>query len=157
VRCCGHTGWRTDEAVEHSQFGLNHMRDHRTQAEGYRCEASFVVRFGNLDGVQPLLLDLLGAGVDGIDGLDYDVADEAELRADARRQAVAAGRARAELYAEAAGVRLGVVLHIEDLPPDRFDLDRLSLESSPSPSSVPMPGQVAVSAAVMLGFAIDHE
>jgi hypothetical protein len=46
------------------------------------------------------------------------------------------------------------VPHIEDLPPDRFDLDRLSMESSAS--SVPVPGQVIVSAAVVLGFAIDH-
>ena len=43
-----------------------------------------------------------------------------EVRAEARRVAVAAARLKAELYAEAAGVALGLVVHIEDVDPERL-------------------------------------
>jgi uncharacterized protein YggE len=54
-----------------------------------------------------------------VDGTHFDVIAKRELRAEARRKAVAAARAKADLYAEAAGVRVGAVLHIEDVDPEQ--------------------------------------
>jgi uncharacterized protein YggE len=85
---------------------------------GYQCQASFVVESRELDGVQQLLVDVVAAGANEILGASFDVIDKPALRAEARRETVAAARRKAQLYAEAAGVRLGTVLHIDDVDPD---------------------------------------
>jgi uncharacterized protein YggE len=76
---------------------------------GYQCQASFVVESRELDGVQQLLVDVVAAGANEILGASFDVIDKPALRAEARRETVAAARRKAQLYAEAAGVRLGTV------------------------------------------------
>ena len=144
-----------DDAVRRSQLGLYTSRNHNSVVR-YVCGASFTVETADLAAVHPLLADVVAAGVDGIDGLDFDVAAKDELRAEARRQAVRDGRRTAELYAEEAGVRLSAVLHIEDV--DR-DQGGVFMGAMPTDSSEPMiltPGTIAVSAAVVLGFGIEH-
>jgi len=74
---------------------------------GYQCQAAFAVEARALDDVEPLLLDLVAAGANQIDAVDFDVTAKRELRVEARRRAVAAARAKAELYAAAADVRVG--------------------------------------------------
>jgi uncharacterized protein DUF541 len=94
-----------------------------------------------------------------IEAVDFDVTTKGELRAEARRQAVGAARRKAELYAEAAGVRLGAVLHIDHVDPERVGFERYrghgtAGEASPEDLA---PGHVVVSAAVILGFSINHD
>jgi len=112
-----------------------------------------------LDDTQQLLVDLVAAGANEIEAVEFDVIAKGELRADARRQAVAAARRKAQLYAEAAGVRLGAVLHIDDVDPEQMGFQGYrshggSGEASPEDLA---PGHVVVSAAVVLGFSISHD
>jgi uncharacterized protein len=127
---------------------------------GYKCQASFVVESRELDGVQQLLVDVVAAGANEIQGMSFDVIDKPALRADARRAAVVAARRKAQLYADAAGVRLGAVLHIDDVDPEKLGEGGYRSHSSAlSESSAEnlAPGHVVVSAAVILGFAIAHD
>jgi uncharacterized protein len=146
-----------DEAIEQAQLSLRSVQEYQKPVDAYRCESPFVITHGDLDDVQPLVVDVVAAGAGQIDGLDFDVADKAELHAEARRQAVDAARRKAELYAEAAGVRLGEVLHIDDIVPDWGG--RISLESIATASSsgeVLVPGSIVVQAGVIIGFAIER-
>lgn len=115
-----------------------------------------MVESEGLDSVQTLLVDVVEAGGHEIDEVDFDVRAKAELRAAARREAVAAARRKAELYAGAAGVRLGAVLHIEDVDPEANGRERYRGHATMDGASEQdlAPGQVVVSAAVTLGFAI---
>ncbi|MEV0720484.1 SIMPL domain-containing protein, partial [Asanoa sp. NPDC050611] len=109
----------------------------------------------NIYEVEGLGVDLGAGGAYAVDGVDFDVVAKRELRAEARRKAVAAARGKAELYAEAAGVRLGAVLHIEDVDPDRVGPERYRSHSSAQADASDQdlaPGHVVVSAAVTLGF-----
>ncbi len=126
---------------------------------GYECQASFAVESSNLDDVQELLVDLVAAGANEIEAVDFDVTGKGELRAEARRQAVVAARRKAELYAEAAGVRLGTILHIDDVDPDRVGNERYRGHGSGGAASAEdlAPGHVVVSAAVILGYAITRD
>jgi uncharacterized protein len=146
-----------DSDVDQSQLDLKSQWSLATERKflGYQCTASFAARSANLD-VQQLLIDLVGAGANEIDGVDFDVIDKPLLRADARHKAVSAARTKAELYAEAAGVRVGALLHVEDADPDQAGVDRYrghSGDGEAAPEDL-APGQVVVSAAVILGFAI---
>lgn len=127
---------------------------------GYQCQASFALQSGNLDDVQQLLVDLVSAGANEIEAVEFDVTAKPDLRAQARRQAVAAARSKAELYAEAAGVRLGAVIHIDDVDPEQGSLHLYRAHSAPGGEPLPedlAPGHVVVSAAVTLGFSIAHD
>jgi uncharacterized protein len=127
---------------------------------GYKCQSSFVVESRELDGVQQLLVDVVAAGANEIQGASFDVIDKPALRAEARRDAVAAARRKAQLYAEAAGVRLGTVLHIDDVDPDTLGEGAYRSHSaarSEASAQDLAPGHVVVFAAVILGFAIAHD
>jgi hypothetical protein len=69
----------------------------------HHSPASLVMVSPNIDGVQQLLVDIVAAGANEIQGVSFDVIDKLGLRAEARRDAVAAARRKAQLYAEAAG------------------------------------------------------
>lgn len=152
-----------DSAVERSRLDLrsawsNYGPDRKFL--GYQCEASFALLSGNLDDVQPLLVDLVAAGANEIEAVEFDVTAKPDLRAQARRQAVAAARNKAELYAEAAGVRLGAVIHIDDVDPEGGTIHAFRGRSAAAGETLPedlAPGHVVITAAVILGFSIAHD
>jgi uncharacterized protein YggE len=153
----------SDAAVERSRLNLktewNFGGGVRTFL-GYQCQAAFAVESTDLDGVQTLLVDLVAAGAHEIEGVDFDVLAKRELRAEARRKAVAAARAKAELYAEAAGARLGPVMHIDDVDPDQVGAERYRSHSSMLATASDQdlaPGHVVVSAAVTIGYALTRD
>jgi uncharacterized protein YggE len=82
-----------------------------------------------------------------------------ELRAEARRQAVKAARAKVDLYAEAAGVRIGGLVHIEDVDPEQPGTSRYRshAEAAATTAQDLAPGHIVVSAAVVLGYAIARD
>lgn len=143
-----------DEAVQRSELSLRSVQNYPARPDGYYCEASFVVTTGALEDVQSLVVDVVAAGANEIDRLEFDAAARDDLHDEARRQAVAAARRKAELYAEAAGVHLGEVQHIEDLAPDRGDFYVEGASAARASSEILVPGQVTVPAAVTMGFAI---
>jgi uncharacterized protein YggE len=151
-----------DAAVDRSQLDLKSVWDYGNQRRflGYRCQASFAVESTDLDDVQQLLIDLVAAGANEIEAVDFDVRAKPELRARARRDAVAAARRKADLYAEAAGVRVGAVLHIDDVDSDN-PAHRLYRGHAPAQGEASAedlaPGHVVVSAAVILGLAISRD
>lgn len=147
-----------DDAVQRSQLDLQTSWRHRTgppEVDGYTCSATFAVETGNLEGIPRLLAALVGVGVHGIDGLEFDVAARDALQEEVNQQAVYAARRKAELYAEAAGVRLGAVVHIEDVAATG-DYGRAYAASAAGGASpkVLVPGHVTVSATVIVGFTI---
>lgn len=123
---------------------------------GFTCEAEYEIEIQDIGSMQQLLIDVVDAGVDGIKGIEFDVRAKREPRARARRDAVAAARAKAELYAEAAGVMLGRVLHIEDIDPESLKVYTHGGAVLGGVEEDFAPGQIVVSAAVSMGFAIDH-
>ncbi len=149
-----------DRAVENSRLGLKSLWSYGADRKflGYQCQASFSVESTNLDDVQQLLIDLVAAGANEIDGVDFDVITKPGLRAEARRQAVAAARNKAGLYAEAAGARLGPVVHIDDVDPEHAGAELYRGHAAGTENSAEdlAPGHVVVSAAVILGFSIIH-
>jgi hypothetical protein len=150
-----------DGDVQRSQLSLKSHWSYGNERKflGYQGQASFSVESRDLDNVQQLLVDIVAAGTNEIEGVDFDVIDKPGLRAEARRAAVAAARRKAELYAGEAGVRLGAIVHIEDEDPEQVRGPYRSHSSARAESSEEdlAPGHVVVSAAVTLGFAIAHD
>ncbi|MUN39368.1 SIMPL domain-containing protein [Actinomadura litoris] len=121
---------------------------------GFKCEADYEIETAAIESLQQLMTEIVDAGVDRINGIEFDVRTKRALRAQARRDAVGAARAKAELYAEAAGIELGRVLHIEDVDPERLKTYSHGGVSGGVEEDF-APGQIVVTAAVAMGFAID--
>ncbi|MFD0599110.1 SIMPL domain-containing protein [Catellatospora coxensis] len=148
-----------DSAVDSSRLDLKSEWDWnggKKRFEGYRCQASFSVSSPNLDSVQALLVDLVGAGASEIDAVEFDVSAKKQLRDEAREQAVEAARAKAARYAAAAGVQVGPLMHLEDVDPEAPGQERYRGHGAAADAADESlaPGHVVVSAAVILGFAI---
>ncbi|WP_338702447.1 SIMPL domain-containing protein [Streptomyces sp. Q6] len=123
---------------------------------GYRCEATYTVRTEQLDRLQDLIQDAVEAGANRVDEVRFDVLGKPTMRDEARRRAVAAARRKAEVYAEACGVRLGRVVHIQDVDPESVGLRSHGgrLGGDPESDGVLAPGAVKVEAAVLLGYGL---
>jgi uncharacterized protein YggE len=127
---------------------------------GYRARLAYRVRMTQLDDIERLVSQLVESGANHIEGLEFQSSQIRELRAQARAAAVAAARQKAEIYVQAAGAKLGPLLHIEDVNPDTLrargheapvDLSQHGDDSV----EVLRTGSITIAAAVVAGFAIN--
>jgi hypothetical protein len=81
---------------------------------GYRASNRVTVRLRDVTKVATTIDMLVGAGANDIDGVNFMVSQASKLLDDARTQAVADARRKAEIYAKAAGVTLGAPLNISE-------------------------------------------
>ncbi|MGX1098848.1 SIMPL domain-containing protein [Amorphus sp. MBR-141] len=82
--------------------------------DGYRVSNSVMVRVRKLDALGSLLDTLVKAGANDIGGISFGISEADEFQDTARIAAVADARHKAELYAKAAGVRLGHIRSIDE-------------------------------------------
>lgn len=133
-----------------------------TQFEGYLARIQFELILRELDRLEAVLSGVVAAGANLLTSVTYQTTRLKPLRADARRRAVAAARAKAELYAAAAGVVVEGVLTIEDVNPQtilsrRFEGHVLIEPETPDDTREPEsidPGAITVAAAVSIVYRI---
>jgi uncharacterized protein YggE len=119
----------------------------------YRVANEVRVRVRQLGSLGRVLDEVVAQGANQVQGVSSAVADPAPLLDEARRGAMADAHHRADLYAKAAGVRLGRVLLIQEqtprLPvPQFFGLAR-------GAGAVPVaPGEQEVQASVTVTYAM---
>jgi uncharacterized protein YggE len=106
---------------------------------GYRASNRVTIRVRDVTKVANVIDTLVGAGANEIGGINFMVSQASKLLDEAREQAVADARRKAEIYARAAGVTLGAPLNISE-------------EGSPGPTPFrKMAAGMAVSAPVAQG------
>ena len=86
----------------------------RRAITGYRASNRVTVRLRDVTKVASTIDMLVGAGANDIGGINFMVSQASKLLDDAREQAVADARRKAEIYAKAAGVTLGAPLSISE-------------------------------------------
>src|ERR1700692_391983 len=80
----------------------------------YRASNRVTVRLRDVTKVASVIDPLVGAGANEIGGINFVVSQASKLLDDAREQAIADARRKAEIYAKAAGVTLGAPLSISE-------------------------------------------
>src|ERR1700737_493531 len=81
---------------------------------GYRASNRVTVRLRDVAQLANLIDTMVSAGANDIGGINFTVSNASKLLDDAREQAVADARRKAEIYARAAGVTLGAPLAISE-------------------------------------------
>jgi len=169
VRAALKTAGIPDTDIEVSKVNLETAYDRYPSAKflGYRSTVSFRFAVRRLDDVERLITSAVEAGANEVQRVRYQSSKLRELRADARKRAVEAAKRKAEIYCEAAGVRLGPVVDIEDVNPDT-GIYRSGLSHNVSETELPTdfdeeagsglkPGSLVISVAVQMTFNILHD
>ncbi|MEL6298741.1 MAG: SIMPL domain-containing protein [Pseudomonadota bacterium] len=99
---------RSKRAASSSQSGS------APQIDGYEARNGLRVRVREIKDLGKILDDATELGANNFDGIEFVVSDAETRRDEARRKAVTTARQRAELYAEAAGVKLKEILTITE-------------------------------------------
>jgi len=81
---------------------------------GYRASNRVTIRIRDVTKVAGMIDVLVGAGANDIGGINFIVSQASKLLDDAREQAIADARRKAQIYARAAGVTLGEPLSITE-------------------------------------------
>src|SRR5260370_5270859 len=81
---------------------------------GYRASNRVTIRLRDVTKVASVIDTLVAAGANDIGGINFTVSQGSKLLDEAREQAIADARRKAEIYAKAAGVTLGAPLSISE-------------------------------------------
>jgi uncharacterized protein YggE len=121
---------------------------------GFVASNMVTVVLRDLDALGGVLDAVLGDGANSLGGLSFGMSDDAALRDEARRAAVADATAKARVLAEAAGVMLGPLEEIVegsgfDGPLPRARMDMAMAEAVPV-----APGELSLQATVTMTWTI---
>lgn len=105
--------------IQTSSLNLNPRYQHSNDGTppkivGFMASNTVTIRVRALDELGTLLGQVLETGVNQINGLQFGVSDSQSLEDQARIAAIADARHRAEIFAGAAGVKLGRVVSISE-------------------------------------------
>lgn len=126
---------------------------------GYQATRSLTVTLDALEQVEPLLFDMLAAGANRVDGVDFESSVLLDRRSEARLLAVEAARTKAVAMAAALGQTLGEPLKIEEAGPapgwqpsmTNYVVDNAT---TPPQSETVATGKIRVHAGVSVVFAL---
>ena len=104
--------YQTSRLALQPQYASN--RSGPSPVVGYHASNRVTIRLRDVTKVASVIDMLVGAGATDIGGINFTVSQASKLLDDARGQAIADARRKAEIYAKAAGVTLGEPLRISE-------------------------------------------
>jgi len=120
---------------------------------GYEVTNQVRVRVRSLATLGRLLDTLVSQGANALGGIAFSIADPAPLLEQARVKAIADARQKAQVYAAAAGVKLGRVMSIRDASPG---LPRPMTARVMASTAVPIaPGEQELETSVSVTYALE--
>jgi uncharacterized protein YggE len=123
---------------------------------GYRASNHVTVRLHDVAKVASVIDMLVGAGANEIGGINFMVSAASKLLDDAREQALADARRKAEIYSKAAGVTLGAPLSILEGNAS-VPMFRTRMALAPMAAAPVAPGEETLSVTVSVSWAIKQE
>ena len=120
---------------------------------GYEVTNQVRVRVRNLSSLGRLLDTLVSQGANALGGIGFSIADPVPLLEQARSKAIADARQKAQVYATAAGVKVGRVIFIRDTsagPPRPMAGRMMAMAATPI-----APGEQEVEVSVSVTYALE--
>jgi hypothetical protein len=123
---------------------------------GFVANNGVTVRVRALDGLGAVLDAAVQDGANQLNGVEFGLQEPRPTQDEARRRAVADARARAELLAEAAGVKLGAIRSINETmaAPMPMPAFRMAADAAPAAPVPVAAGEVATTANVTIVWEI---
>jgi uncharacterized protein YggE len=151
-----------DKDVQTRQFSIEpeyQYPDGKQELIGFRVTNIVEVKVRDLDRVGEVIDDVAAAGgeVVQVQSLSFTIEKPEELRAQARKDAMADARTRAEDLAELAGVKLGKPISVSEsasAPPTPFS-EKATMGVGGQEATPIQPGELEVSVTVDVLYAIE--
>ena len=125
---------------------------------GYKVFNTVRIKVRKIEDLSDILDKVVKLGSNQVNGIEFSVGDKTALLDEARRRAIAEARRRAELYADAANVKLGGVISITEQgahrPSPRPVMARTMRASADSAPPI-QPGTQKWSVTVNVSFALE--
>ncbi len=129
----------------------------RQRITGYRVTNQVRATVRKLDGLGEAIDALVDSGANSIGGISFGLSRADEAQDEARKKAIKALLAKAELYAQNAGVQLGQILEMREQsyggPRPEITMARMSMAADSAPTPVAA-GQVSTRITVSATFEI---
>ena len=87
-------------------YAVYDYRNDEEQLTAYSASSTLAIRVTDMDSVGPLIDASFAAGANTLNGITFSASDTEEARAAAMKEAVADARAKAEILAEASGLKI---------------------------------------------------
>ncbi len=125
---------------------------------GYRVVNSIRITVREIGRLGEVLDKVVGFGSNQIGGISFSVSEPDELMDQARVQAIETARARAELYAQAAGAAIGEVIRIEEVASDGAPEPRFRALAAKAEGEVPIEaGETEIKVRVRVVWALTDQ
>jgi len=122
---------------------------------GYQVTNEVRVKVRNLTKLGAFLDETVSLGANQVRGISFGVAEPAQLMDEARRKAIADAERRARVYAEAAGLKIGKPIRIDEQAGGRPGPYPVARMEAAAASAVPVaPGEQTFSVTVTVSYAI---
>ncbi|EJN10655.1 hypothetical protein PMI42_06026 [Bradyrhizobium sp. YR681] len=144
--------YQTSRLSLQPQYGQNKSTG-ATPVVGFRASNRVTVKIRDVTKVAGIIDTLVGAGANDIGNISFEVTQASKLLDDAREQAVADARRKAEVYAKATGVTLGAPLSVSEggAPVPLFKSRMATPQMAPAAVA---PGEETLSVTVNVSWAI---
>ena len=130
------------------------------EIQGYQVSNAVTIVVRDLGVLGAVLDQAVTVGANTINGISFAVADTDKLETEARKLAVADALAKAETYAEAAGIRLGSIESITEgeMPQPPMPMYRAEVMQMSADAAVPVEaGEMAYSITTTIAWEIEDD
>jgi uncharacterized protein YggE len=147
----------TETAIQVSRLRLNAVYDYsnnRQRLSGHAASADITVAITDVNATDGIITAAIDSGANAVQSLVFDTTHRAELEESALRAAVADALRKASVFADAVGVAIGNVVHLEESGgsgPTPL-AGRMLMAESADPAFVS--GSIRIEASVMVRFSI---
>lgn len=133
---------------------LNNNGYQTPKVVGYRVQNGVSVTVTDIEKIGPLLDKVVSSGSNDVGQIRFGISEPQKHMEQARKDAVADARAKAELYAQAAGVKLGRVLSISEETSGRSPYPEMMMARAAKMDSAPPieAGEETISASVNITY-----
>jgi uncharacterized protein YggE len=147
----------TERDVQTSRYAIQpiyeqHGQPGRNRISGFQATNSLTLKLRQLDRVGEVIDRLTAAGANTLGGVEFIVSDPSKHLDEARAQAVADARRKAELYAKAAGVTLGQPFSIIEQSANMHNPPMMMARSATAPETPIAAGERTLRVSVSVGF-----
>lgn len=148
-----------EAAIRVSRLRLSAVYDYtnnRQRLTGHEASADITVAIKDVNATDTIITATIDAGANAVQSLIFDTTRRTEFEESAQRAAVADARRKASVFADAAGVTIGDVVHLEESGgngPTPLAGNMLMAESA-DPAFVS--GSISIEASVMVRFSISE-
>lgn len=149
--------------IKNANYNINPSYDYQSGTQkitGYQANTNLIVKVRDLDKVNGVIDGATASGANEVGGISFDVDDKSKAENQAREQAVADAKKKAESAAKIAGFTLGRVINYQESfgggvrPMPMYDKAVATMEASGAPTQIE-PGSSEVVVQVTLTYQLN--